>query len=135
MSNLILCKSLQVLQKLATKTTSSRMLDASISSFECQNVCICFTSCSGERKSELRNALRQSKHVSTLWRCCEFCMETPSVLVLQTAIKSELLTNQQAESIAAGAASVLQLLNRADVDALISSPVEVVAFCDEEGLR
>ncbi|DBB00669.1 TPA: hypothetical protein ACH3X3_002344 [Trebouxia sp. C0006] len=55
-------------------------------------------------------------------------------LVIQTAIKSELLTNQQAESIAAGAASVLQLLNRADVDALISSPVEVVAFCDEEGL-
>ncbi len=55
--------------------------------------------------------------------------------MLQTAVKSELLTNQQAESIAAGAASVLQLVTRADVDALISSPVEVVAFCDEEGLR
>lgn len=56
-------------------------------------------------------------------------------MVLQTAIKSELLTNEQAQLIAAGAASVLQLLNRADMDALISSPVEVVAFCDEEGLR
>ncbi|DBB01041.1 TPA: hypothetical protein ACH3X1_000941 [Trebouxia sp. C0004] len=55
-------------------------------------------------------------------------------LVIQTAMKAELLTNQQAESIAAGAASVLQLLNRADVDTLFSSPVEVVAFCDEEGL-
>ncbi|KAA6428495.1 MAG: allantoate chloroplastic-like, partial [Trebouxia sp. A1-2] len=55
-------------------------------------------------------------------------------LVIQTAIKSEILTYEQAESIAAGAASVLQLLNRADVDALVSSPVEVVAFCDEEGL-
>jgi hypothetical protein len=62
-------------------------------------------------------------------------MKDPCVLVLQTAVKSELLTNEQAESIAAGAASVLQLLTRADVDALISSPVEVVAFCDEEGLR
>ncbi len=50
-------------------------------------------------------------------------------------MKSELLTDQQAESIATGAASVLQLLNRADVDAMLSSPVEVVAFCDEEGLR
>ena len=62
-------------------------------------------------------------------------MKDPICIVLQSATKSELLTNQQAESIAAGAASVLQLLNRADVDALTSSPVEVVAFCDEEGLR
>lgn len=54
---------------------------------------------------------------------------------LQKAIEAGLLTNQQAGSITAGVASVPELLAVSDVDALFSSPVEVVAFCDEEGLR
>ena len=54
---------------------------------------------------------------------------------LQKAIGAGLLTSQQAGSVAAGAASVPELLAGSDVDNLFSSPVEVVAFCDEEGLR
>ena len=55
--------------------------------------------------------------------------------VLQRATESGLLTSQQAGSIAAGAVSVPELLAGSDVDSVFSSPVEVVAFCDEEGLR
>ena len=62
-------------------------------------------------------------------------MITDKLLMLQRAVGADLLTSRQADSIAAGTASLPALLGLSDVDALFSSPVEVVAFCDEEGLR
>ncbi len=57
------------------------------------------------------------------------------ILLLQRALSHGLLTTQQADSIAAGAASLPEVLGMSEVNQLFNSPVEVVAFCDEEGLR
>ncbi len=61
MSNLVLCESLQVLQKLAKQTTSSRMLNASNTTFDPKS-CVSrqeHPSYSGMWNSKLREALRQ----------------------------------------------------------------------------
>ena len=55
--------------------------------------------------------------------------------LLQRALAFGLLTRQQADSIAAGSATIPDFLGQGQVDGLVKSPVEVVGFCDEEGLR
>ena len=55
--------------------------------------------------------------------------------LMQRTLEVGLLTRQQAASIATGSASILDILEQEQVDGLVNSPVEAVAFCDEEGLR
>ena len=55
--------------------------------------------------------------------------------MLQRAAKAGRLTAEQADAIASGSVSVPHLLNATDVNSLFNSPVEVVAFSDEEGIR
>ena len=57
------------------------------------------------------------------------------VVVLQRAADANLLSSQQADAIASGAQHVTDLLDAARINTLFSNPVEVVAFCDEEGIR
>lgn len=57
------------------------------------------------------------------------------VVVLQRAADANLLSSQQADAIASGAQHVVDLLGTASINSLFSNPVEVVAFCDEEGIR
>lgn len=56
-------------------------------------------------------------------------------LLMQRAAETGRLTAQQADAIAAGTQSVPDLLDASDLNSLFSSPVEVVAFSDEEGIR
>ena len=58
-----------------------------------------------------------------------------SLLMLQRAAEAGKLTAQQADAIASGTDSLPRLLNATDVNSLFASPVEVVAFSDEEGIR
>ena len=57
------------------------------------------------------------------------------LLMLQRAAETGRLTAQQADAIASGTDSLPRLLNATDVNSLFVSPVEVVAFSDEEGIR
>lgn len=50
-------------------------------------------------------------------------------------MESGALSRQQSDSIGAGTASISDFLGQAQVDELVSTPVEVIAFSDEEGLR
>ena len=54
---------------------------------------------------------------------------------MQRAAEAALLSDEQASAIAAGTHSVADVLDEASINSLFSSPVEVVAFCDEEGIR
>lgn len=54
---------------------------------------------------------------------------------MQRAAEAGRLTAQQADAIASGTHSVPDLLAASDLNSLFSSPVEVVAFSDEEGIR
>lgn len=56
-------------------------------------------------------------------------------LLMQRAAETGRLTAQQADAIASGILSVPELLGASDLNSLFSSPVEVVAFSDEEGIR
>jgi len=100
MFNLILCKSLQVPQpSLPNKQQAAEYLMQALALFN-PEMCIFLQkrpSHRGKWKSKLRNAWGLQKG-----RCFSSEQKTPSDLVLQTAMQSELLTNQQAESIAAG---------------------------------
>lgn len=62
-------------------------------------------------------------------------MLSRGLLVLQRAAEAGRLTAQQADAIASGTNSVPHFLDATDVDSLLDSPVEVVAFSDEEGIR
>ena len=55
--------------------------------------------------------------------------------MLQRAAEARIFTSEQANAIAAGTNSVPNLLNTLGVNSLFSSPVEIVAFSDEEGIR
>lgn len=57
------------------------------------------------------------------------------VLWMQRAAEAGRLTAQQADAVASGTHSVPDLLGASDLNSLFSSPVEVVAFSDEEGIR
>lgn len=58
-----------------------------------------------------------------------------ALLTLQRAAEAGRLSALQADAIAFGTNSVPHLLNATDVNSLFNSPVEVVAFSDEEGIR
>lgn len=57
------------------------------------------------------------------------------LLMLQRAQEAGVLTSPQADAVASGATSVLNLLDMVTVNSLFTDPVEVVAFSDEEGIR